>query len=332
MKLEFNFGNSVISLPLAVSSSLVRATELDLRVLLYISSDATYRDNFDSAKLSNLLNAPAHDIDASVAFWRGTGIIKVSGKGAKVSHPAPEKENKEDQNKETNVRIIHNDDLPHYTGEELDRLFGDRKSLRSLVDECQHIYGKMFGPAEINKIVALSDYLHLSDEHILLIFSFCKGKDKASVHYAYKVGFELYDQGIDDAAKFEEYIRTEEERHSFENTMRDALGIGSRKLSSKEKAFFEEWKTFGFAPDIITRAYDITVDSTGKPSLPYMNRILSGWHDKGVMSLEDIERITQDFKRERGGAGENSSFDADEFFRIALEHSYSKNKTGNKAE
>ena len=43
--------------------------------------------------------------------------------------------------------------------------------------------------------------------------------------------------------------------------------------------------------DILTEACSRTVASTGKANFRYADRILSGWKDKGVRHLTDIQAL-----------------------------------------
>ena len=54
----------------------------------------------------------------------------------------------------------------------------------------------------------------------------------------------------------------------------------------------DHWmKDYGFTMDILTEACSRTVASTGKANFRYADRILSGWKDKGVRHLTDIQAL-----------------------------------------
>ena len=67
----------------------------------------------------------------------------------------------------------------------------ERQMLRRLLKECQNLLGKVFNVAESNKLVALVDYLHLPEDYILLLCSYCKSKDKGSIAYVSTTAYEL---------------------------------------------------------------------------------------------------------------------------------------------
>jgi DnaD/phage-associated family protein len=71
---------------------------------------------------------------------------------------------------------------------------------------------------------------------------------------------------------------------------------------------------------ILSNAYEITVDSTSKPSIPYANSILERWYAEGYRTLEDVDAALAEYKRKK--AGDGSSFDVDEWFEAALKRTY----------
>ena len=334
MKYEFNFGSGVLCLPEAVLSRLEAAGELDLKLLLLLASSPDMREDPDSAKLATALGYSASEVEISIAFWRGAGILKggkTQKKKSTVTATAESKKEPVQMALPAPEVISGTKDMPTYTGAEIEQLINEKTGLKSLLDECQRILEKVFSVHECNKIIGLSDYLGLEDGYILLLCSYCKSIGKGSVAYVTKTATELYQNNIDTMEALEAYIEHRERTTSFEGKMRTLMGIGSRALSTREKKFFEQWSQFGFSDDILQLAYDQTVDSSGKAAVGLMNTILTAWHEKGVKTVEDanaqIDQHKSEVKRKyakKNGSEpsfSDSSFDTDEFFDIALQKS-----------
>ncbi len=334
MKYEFNFGNGVICLPESILTRMETAGELDLKLLLLLASSAELRDNPDSAKLATALGAPAAEVEISIAFWRGAGILKGGKTQKKKTSTNPQTDSVKEpvQMALPAPEVISGTrDMPTYTGTEIERLISEKKGLKALLDECQLILEKVFSTHESNKIIGLSDYLGLEDAYILLLCSYCKSINKGSVAYIAKTATELYHNNVDSLMALEAYIDQREKTASFEGKMRSLMGIGSRALSTREKKFFAQWADFGFTDDILQLAYDQTVDSSGKAAVGLMNTILSGWHEKGVKTAADAQNMISqhkaDMKKQYAKKNDpapsfaESSFDTDEFFDIALQKS-----------
>ena len=92
------------------------------------------------------------------------------------------------------------------------------------------------------------------------------------------VAIDWADKGIDTFDKAEEYISRLEEIHSNEHKIRSVLGIYDRSLTQTEKKYIKAWtEDLNVSPELVSLAYDKTVENTGKLSWAYMNKILTSW-------------------------------------------------------
>ena len=74
MKIEFNYGTSVLTLPSDVRKYIKSAGKNDLAVLLALT-DVSVESVSSAASVCGITEAEA---TASIAFWRGAGIITSS--------------------------------------------------------------------------------------------------------------------------------------------------------------------------------------------------------------------------------------------------------------
>ena len=334
MKLEFNYQTSALVLPGAVLSKLDTASETDLRLLLWLAAGEDRRADFDARQAAAALGSTEKEIDVSLAFWRGAGVLKVSNAHKKAAaEPSPEAQPAEAQIPVTVVTAATQynvDGLPAYSGKELEELMLRRAELARLLKECQTVLGRVFNVSESNKMIALVDYLHLPDDYILLLCSYCKSKDKGSPAYVVTTAKALFNDEIVTTGALENYIEERERRLDFENFMRCLLGIGGRKLSAKETRFFDSWQKSGLPREVLAHAYEVSVDSTGELSLAHLNKIVENYKKEKVETLEDAEKQDgkhkEEMRRLYGGKsnkqskGDNAdfkTFEVEEFFNIA---------------
>lgn len=283
----------------------------ELKFLIAFASDAALREDYEANadSLCDELNLERAALDSALAFWRGAGIITAG--------------NSEKKPKERKVH--RHTAAPVYTGEELSKII-DENGLAYVIDECQRITGKIFNATEINRIAALNSYLGMSAEHILLLFAYLCERGQVSLKFVEKTAYNLYDNGIDSIEGLEEYIKNEEEKRSIEGKLRTLFGWGERALTPTEKRHIAQWSDeFNYTLDIITEAYNITVEKTGKLALAYLSKILANWHSHGYKTLEDVQNALREYEQSKK-AGENAakSFDSDEFFELALKRSREK--------
>lgn len=320
IEIKLNYGNSIVALPSTILSYIDKAKKFDLKVLFLLADSEKYRNGKYISNIAKELSAEEHDVENSIAFWNGTGIISLSGNDSiKVEDkPVLKEENKAPKR----VKVT---ELPQYTSAELNELLKHHNQIVGLVDECQNILGKIFTASDIKVLMGLVDYLGLDNDYILVLMHYAARKEMKSMRYIEKIAVSCLDDGYTDAAVLQNALCAREEKEAFEYKVKNIFGAGDRKLSSKEKKCVDAWiTTYQFAIEIIEKAYDITISATNKPSIPYAHAILERWHNEGLKNIDDINAALD--KRELEKGGEGSSFDIDEFFNAALDRSYADKK------
>lgn len=319
MKLTFNYGKGVAVIPAAAIERIDKASKKDIKLLLLLAAEKAST----TEELVSLSGLKKEEVESSLAFWRGADIIEGEEEG-KTAVTAKKEASAADEKR---TKLKSEDSLPRYTTDELNNLLEKRAEYKFLIGECQQLFGKMFNPSEINIVVALSDYLGLDSEYILVLFAHLGKQEHKSVRTAEKMAHRFLDEGITDAVTLGERLRFLEGLEEVENKVRVAFGINSRALTKKEKALIEKWLSeyhFGF--DMIEKAYELTVDSTGKASLPYAGAILDRWYSEGIKNVEDAEKNINEHKKKASEKAENEggSFKTDEFLEAALMRSFDK--------
>ena len=323
MKYRLNYGASVGAFPKSALDVIKRAGESELKILLCLCA---VEGNADEKKLSKMSGVSAENTREALSFWRGAGVIEnADGEDAtSTEEVSASEEVKAEANTEAKAeakpkkkKLERNDELPNYTSEQISNLLEERKDTVTLINECQNIVGKIFNVHEINILLGLLDYLTLDFEYIMVLLTYCVGIGKKTLHYAEKLAFALYDEGICTADQLSEELRRRERAAADEGKIRSLFGIGARAFTSKEKKFIAAWTgEMGYGLDVITKAYEVTADATGNASFPYANTVLERWHADGLRTLEDIEKSYK--KDDVSGAGANSTFDTDSFFDAAI--------------
>ena len=316
--MKLNFRQEVLVLPASVLSHLDSATPEQLRVLLWLASDLSLVSKH--RQLAKLAGCDSTVAQKAVAFWCGCGILGEAGEAvpamATVSAEEPVKK-----------KLQRADELPNYTSTEIAELLEARASVRVLIDEAQRILGKMFNPNDINIMVGMIDYLDMNEECILLLLAHCKRIGKTSLRSIEKYAYSMVDKGINDVETMENEISILEAMHTFEGEVRALFGMKSRALTSKESKMLSAWLSFGYDINIVRMAYEITVNATGEPSLPYTNAILEKWNANAWKTPAEIEAgmNAEREKREGNANGKKelgNSFDTDDFFEAALQRGF----------
>lgn len=323
MTITFNYGNGVINLPEKIIDCLSLCDSVDLKTLIILGSSpdiAAMPDPID--EIASRLDCRKDKVEAAISYWNECGIITLSDdKTCPADTNSSPVQKQDPPSQQDNTVKLRMESIPHYTGPQLEELTSrNGGSLKRLLDECASMIGKVLNYSESNKIAAMSDYLGLSDEHILLLFSYCRNHGKTSVPYIERVAYNLYDEGVDSAEKLDEYFKCKEAREKRENKLRSMFGIGTRAFTAKEKGYLHTWLVeYKYDDDVLNKAFEVTVNGTRDNSFnfSYMNSVLENWYKSGVKSLADAEAFLE-HKRAENPSQNNGSFDTDEFFAAAV--------------
>lgn len=324
-QIKLNYGRDVAVLPSKAADFVDRAKKFDIKVLFCLSSSESFRGKNGASEIAKALNCSEAEVESSLAFWNGAGIVDILDEGAEIIAPQAEKANEKEEKTVLPPKRTKISELPQYTTEELNKLLEVHEGVCELIDECQQILGKIFNTAEVKIIMGLVDYFSLENEYIIVLMHYCASLEKRSVRYLEKIAVSCVDEGITDAKILSATLKEREAKKELENKIRAMFGIGGRSLTKKEKGFIGAWREeYCFDIDIINKAYEITVNATGNASIPYANAILEKWYSEGLKDIDAIEAYLDGYKKEKGESGE--SFELDEFFNAAINRSYGEKK------
>ena len=169
------------------------------------------------------------------------------------------------------------------------QLMTEQAEVSEIMMIAEEYLGRTLSTSDQNRLLYLYDELHFSVDLLDYLIEYCVLKEKRSMHYIEKVGLEWYNDGVRTVAEAKE--RTNLWNREYYAILR-AFGITGRNPVLKEITFMQRWlNTLGFSTDLIREACGRTVSQTGRPSFDYADRILSSWHEAGVHTLADVERL-----------------------------------------
>ncbi|MEG1774559.1 MAG: DnaD domain protein, partial [Oscillospiraceae bacterium] len=177
---------------------------------------------------------------------------------------------------------------PRYPRDEAVAIIEKDKVLSSLVLEAQSALGKMLSSADMDALVGLYSYYGLSAHYIVTLLHYCVAIGKRSMGYAESVAASWMRDGIDDTtvdAQVDRLVR----RRQNEGRIRSAFEI-DRALVPKERECIDRW--FGewhCSLELVTSAYEISVERTGKLTFRYIDKVLESWHRQGITTPEQAK-------------------------------------------
>ncbi len=299
------------------SECFTEASAEELRVLLAIIAHGT--SPIDAESLSRLAGTTQSRVKAAVTLFESEGILENANDSlSNVIYEFDDKCNDEEQ---THLELAN----------EI-----RRSDLHDLLSECENMLGKTLEHRDTARISALVTEKGVSVQYVLTMLAYLIDKRNTPVTAAMlsrEVDSRLK-AGITTLEELEIYIEEKTKEVNGEMEMRRVFGIYDRTLTPSERKYFKKWMhEYMFSAAVIGEAYDIAVNATSSRSYPYIDKILTGWHEAGCKTLDEC-RARADMRRDeyakknvKAAAGKKDSpkyatFDSDEALLRALERSY----------
>ncbi len=338
MKLNLMYGTGVIVLPAAVYPGNMPPDASYLHVLLAICAEPTVLSDAERAvsELEAKCHLPAALITNAIAYWMDCGVLAPAAeasegcactKAAEIPPAAPP---------EQLPKKTPRPALPAYSSAECARILRETDGLRAAIDECARIAGKLFSEHETGQLAALCDSYGLGGAYLMTLFMYCRSHlGKTAVNYVVRTALGLYDDGVRTLEALEAHISARERARDNEYKLRRLLGLGERALTAREREYVEAWTEWAMPIEVITRAYEITVQNIGAPRMSYINKILSGWNDNGIRTLAAVEAAEAEFEQKKTASRaprkapveqQPASYDLDAFVDAAIERSLAEEK------
>ena len=331
-KLSIQYRNG--NLPANLDELLQNADETDLKILVGVLMLADAESGTCPVdRLPSVLGVAQAEVDASLKFWRGAGILGAAkgSRSAKADKPAVTEHTETAPTKAAhrNGALERTATLENYSSAELATLMESRRVSAQFVDEAQRIMGKIFRTYDTGILVGMVDQLGFEEEAVLAILTYASGRGKKTLRYSEQIALAMYDEGITDTASVMERISRMERSQEEIQKIRALFGAGTRELTTTEKRLFTTWiEQFSYDIAVIRMAYDITVDNTGKVTPKYTNSILERWYAEGLRTAAEVQAYIEKQNADKGRGGVIAkSYDVEDFFEAALQRSYEELKS-----
>lgn len=283
---------AVFSVPASVVDTyLLSASPAQLRALLWIVRHAAEQPTLDA--LSRALQCSSEDAAALVAFWQEKGVLQTDApQPAKpsVSAAVP------------TVRELP--DIPFSKpshAEILTRLQEDA-DLDGLFREAQRTIGRSLGYEGQCTLLMMHDTYGLPIPVIQVILQYCKETQKTANHYIAAMGKSWAAEEIDTIDKAVEKVNVLRECTGLWQQLAAVAGLSASKPTAVQSEYLRVWRyEMGFSFEMISLAYEEMANHCTKLSFAYMNKVLKNWHEKGIMTPEQVAEDHNAFRSRKAG-------------------------------
>ncbi len=297
---------NIFAVPASVVDDNIRlAGVLQLKVLLYM---LRYSENtLSPSDIAEALGCDKTDAEDAMIFWSERGLLTKEDEKAKplvhiesVSEVKFEKTAEVVAVPEKEVKRVSDIPLSRPSYEQIAVRLQECKEFSDLFAEAQRALGKTIGYDGQSVLIMMHDSYGLPFEVILMAVEYSVSQKKTGFSSIAKLGKSWSENGVDTLEGAMEYIEEHNVVNETWNKLRSLTDITNRVPTEKQRRTLTCWvKEFGYDADMIYYAYEESVDRTGKMSLPYMDKIIKNWHEKGVKTPMDIQKEKARWAEER---------------------------------
>ena len=157
--------------------------------------------------------------------------------------------------------------------------------------------GKKLTTPDLATLLGLYDQVGLPADVIFLLVSFCAERTaqqygpgrRPTLRQIEREGYAWARLGLMTQESAAAYIKDYQHRREALPELMQLLRLGDRQPGPSEERYLLSWAGMGFDRSVIELAYDKTLLKCKELKWPYMNKILTSWHQKGLHTLAEVE-------------------------------------------
>ena len=257
-----------------INDYLPYAPDTCVKVYLYGLSLCTNPNSVENSveNICHVLNLTIKEVKDIFEYWQGEGLVQLleSGSGDKLEVkylPVC---------KRAGSSKIRKDKYTSFNGK-----------MQSIID------GRMITPTEYNEYYTLIESMHLDEDALIEITSYCVKLKGGTVGYPYIIAVckSFMDEGLYSLEQVKEKL---EEHQEVTPELQDVIKSFGKKqaITLEDRNNYIKWtKEFGFTHGTIK---EVAKSLKGKnPSISLLNTVLTNYYDHNLMSIKEITEYNE---------------------------------------
>ena len=302
--------NKSVPLPLSfINKYMINANATYVKVYLY-GLGKCYEGETDitNEAIAQALDILETDVSKAWRYWKKVGLVHSEGKGVLVFDPIPAETLKEEAKEPE--KEAPKDAAAKTSIKEISKAMGINPKMKETVTMAEQLLKKPLTQREITSLYTFMQDYSMTQEMVLVLLEYCVTLEKTSFNYIEKVAQSWNEQGIKTLGEATKVLNRLIKEMNMIKKCRKNFGL-DREFSQTEKNYISVWVSqLSMSEAMIKNAYERTIMSTGKLSMPYMNSILKSWFEKGIKTVSQIaEKESAPVKKEKG---KNGSYQLDD--------------------
>lgn len=212
---------------------------------------------------------------------------------------------------------------PAYTERDVISAVDGEPEFRALYGEVQRLLGKTLNTEELKILLGFTRYLGLPPDVISVLVCYCKERARQrgslrnpSLRTIEKEAYAWAEQGIDTLEEASAFIQARNAKNARLQQLMRVLQIRGRNLTAGEERYASSWLDMGFDMEVIAMAYERTCLNTGGLNWAYMNKILTRWHEAGLLNAETVRSGDRKPETPKGASGELGAAELEAIRRV----------------
>lgn len=321
MNYRFNWDNGVFAVPDSVADGLKLAGGKALKVIMYMLRFKT------DEGICEYLGITHEDLEDAVSYWEQVGVIRRDDSLHVAVTPTVNAVNTPAVSAQKAVSVPQPRPSKALTADEIAARVNEAGEIKHLFDAIESTLARILTFDDQRTLIWIHDHLGLKAEVILMLVNYCTAIGKSNMHYIEKVAVTWAEEGIDDSQKADNKILILQRNHTLASKCISRMNL-NRQLTKKENEIVSSWADADVDIELIMNAYDRTVNSTGKVSFPYMNKIIGEWIANGIKTPAEADEYaakTAPKKPQTRQNGKNKKSDEKPSFDLDLIMEHAKN-------
>ena len=254
-----------------------------IKVYLYMLFLSKYGKDIKLNDLSKKIALPLTTIQAAIKHWEEAEIITKKGTGYIVNNI-----------QEMELNKLYSPKLT-ISKETIKNMEKD-KSRSSAIEAINNMFFQgIMSPSWYSDIDLWFKKFEFDEEVMIALFQYCFDKSALHKNYVKAVADAWHTNNIKTFADLEEYDENNQKIKKLKKNISKKLGL-NRNLTQYEEAYIEKWlQEYKYDLDIIELALKKTT-SKSNPNFDYINKILSDWYERKLLSSEDVKNYLLEFK------------------------------------
>ena len=331
-RLDIGLWNQVFAVPCGlVDRHLKLAGKEELQVILYLLRHPG--EALEPQALGDALGMPLEKAQEALEYWVDRGLLALQGEElspvpqqeapalparpvqpqpAREQAPPPQEEKPAGEKKLPPRKRMVRPDAGHLAAR-----MSESDSVRYLMQEAEATLGKTLSPAMTSLLLTITDDYGLPVEVTVMLLHYAKEVQKTGTAYIDSVARDWAESGIFTLEAAERKLQELSQRRLAWGMVESAAGLPRRSPSKREEEAATRWVyQWGFSREMLSAAYDRCADNTGKFSAAYINKVLEGWYNAGIRTVEQLQEAERQKQEEQ--KKDQKSYDIDELERLSF--------------